>query len=79
MAISTGVVGVDASAAAFVYQPPNVVPVTVGNTVVNGTYQQIPAGDEWPPSSGVWQVAGGSGASTVTEAVTYRTVTITPI
>ena len=79
MAISTGVSGIDAAGDAFIYQPPNVVPVAKGNTVVNGQYVQIPAGDAWPSGPGVWQLAGGSGASTVTATLTFRTVTITPL
>ena len=79
MSISTSVTGVDASGEAFVYQPPNVVPVSKGYNIANGTYLQIQAGNTWPPSMGIWQVGNGSGASTVTEAVTYQVVTIQPL
>ena len=79
MPFSTSVVGVDATGAAQVYEPPNVIPVKTGFNVANGTYVPIPAGDPWPPSPGVYQLANGSGASTVTETLTFRTVTITPL
>jgi hypothetical protein len=79
MPFSTSVVGVDASGAAQVYEPPNVIPVKTGFNVANGTYQQIQAGETWPPSPGVYQIGNGSGASTVTETVQFRTVTITPL
>ena len=79
MAISTSVTGVDANGNAFVYAPPNVFPVTKGYNIANGTYVPVPAGDTWPSAPGVWQVGNGSGASTVTETLTFRAVTITPI
>ena len=79
MSISTSVTGVDASGNAVVYQPPNVVPVTKGFNVVNGQYQQILAGEAWPSAPGVWQVAGGSGSSTITETLQFRVVTIGPL
>ena len=77
--ISTSVTGVDASGNAVVYIPPQVIPVVTGYNVVNGTYQMVPAGGTWPPSAGIWQLANGSGNSTVTETVTFQVVTITPL
>ena len=79
MPFSTSVVGVDASGAAQVYEPPNVIPVTVGYNVSNGMYQQINAGSDWPPAPGIWQMANGSGGSTVATELTYRQVFITPL
>ena len=77
--LSTSVTAVDSAGDGFVYEPPNVVPLTKGYNVVNGTYLQIQAGSSWPPSLGIWQVGNGSGNSEVVEAVTYRQVTITPL
>ena len=61
MSISTSVTGVDASGNAFVYIPPNVVPVAKGFNVVNGTYVPVAAGDDWPSGPGTYQVGNGSG------------------
>ena len=79
MPFSTSVVGVNQAGVAQVYEPPNVIPVTTGYNVANGTYVQIPAGDAWPPSPGIYQLATGSGASTITATLTFRVVTIVPL
>ena len=79
MPFSTSVVGVDATDAAQVYEPPNVIPVKTGYNVANGQYGFIQAGDPWPPAPGIYQLANGSGASTVTETITFRVVTIVPL
>ena len=79
MPVSTSVVGVNQAGVAQVYEPPNVIPVTTGYNVANGQYVQIPAGDPWPPAPGVYQLANGSGASTITATVTFRVVTIVPL
>ena len=79
MPVSTSVVGVNQAGIAQVYEPPQVIPVTMGYNVANGTYQPIPAGDPWPPSPGIWQLANGSGASTMTTTLQFRVVTIVPL
>ena len=79
MPVSTSVVGVNQQGVAQVYEPPQVIPVTMGYNVANGTYVPIPAGDAWPPAPGVYQLANGSGASTITQTLTFRVVTITPL
>lgn len=78
MPISTMGLGVDDGDNVIEYVPPSTSVIDQGNTITNGQYQSMPAGDQqaW---EGVIQFAGGSGLLTVVEdaEVTFRTVTIT--
>lgn len=78
MSVTTGRSAIDASGNVFVYQPPNAGLVNRGNNIVNGTYNQIQAGDPvtWP--AGVIQIPGGSGLFDATGPLTYQPVTIVP-
>lgn len=77
MPISTMGLGVDDGDNVIEYVPPGTSVVDQGNTITNGQYQSLPAGDQitW---EGVIQLAGGSGLATVVEDAefTYRTVSI---
>lgn len=76
--LSTSVSAVDAAGVVFVYVPPNVIAIPRGFSVVNGTYNQIQAGDQVTlDSSGPVQFANGSGQLQAVGTVTYRVVTIT--
>ena len=78
MPISTSGLGVDQQDDVIQYVPPGTSVIDQGNTITNGQYQSLPAGDQitW---EGVIQFPGGSGTLTVLEGgeVTYRTVSIT--
>lgn len=76
--VTTGRSSVDDNGDLFVYAPPNVGAVDKGYSVVNGTYNQVNAG-ETAQLAGVVQIPGGSGQLQVTEGgtLTYRPVTIT--
>lgn len=77
MPISTMGFGVDDGDNVIEYVPPGTSVVDQGNTITNGSYNQLPAGgqESW---EGVIQFANGSGAGTVVEdaQITFRTVTI---
>lgn len=78
MPISTMGLGVDDGDNVIEYVPPGTSVVDQGNTITNGQYQSLPAGDviSW---EGVIQFPSGSGTLSVLEGgeVVYRTVTIT--
>lgn len=75
LTLSTSVSAIDNQGTAWVYVPPNVIAIPRGFSVVNGTYQQINAGDQ-VELAGVYQYANGSGALQALGLVTYRIVTI---
>lgn len=75
--LSTSVSAVDSDGTVFVYVPPNVVAIPRGYQIVNGTYQNLPAGTQ-ATLDGVYQFANGSGQFQALGPVTYRIVTITP-
>lgn len=74
--LSTSVSAVDADGTVFIYVPPNVVAIPRGFNVVNGTYQNLPAGTQ-ATLEGVYQFANGSGQFQALGTVVYRLVTIT--
>lgn len=76
MSVTTGRSSIDANGDVFVYVPPNAGVVNRGSSIVNGTYNQITAGDPvtWP--AGVIQIPGGSGIFDATGPLTYQPVTI---
>lgn len=76
MSVTTGRSALDASGNVFIYIPPNAGLVNRGNSIVNGTYNQVQAGDPvtWP--AGVIQIPGGSGLFDATGPLTYQPVTI---
>lgn len=75
--IGTSGIGVDDQDDIIEYVPPGTSVVDQGNTITNGNYQSLTAGDQisW---EGVIQFPSGSATLTVLEGgeVTYRTVTI---
>ena len=77
MPISTMGLGVDDGDNVIEYVPPGTSVVDQGNTITNGQYQSLTAGEQisW---EGVIQFPSGSATLTVLEGgeVTYRTVTI---
>ena len=77
MSVSTGRSSIAANGEVYVYAPPNSGVVNRGNSIVNGTYNQVNAG-ETATLSGIVQIPGGSGQLQVTEggSLTYRLVTI---
>lgn len=77
MPISTMGLGVDDGDNVIEYVPPGTSVVDQGNTITNGQYQSLPAGEQIA-FEGVIQFPTGSGSLTVLEGgeVTYRTVTI---
>lgn len=78
MSLTTGRSAIDASGEIVVYQPPNAGLVNRGNSIVNGTYNQVNAGDQVTLPAGVVQFASGSGQGQVIEggSLTYQLVTI---
>lgn len=74
--LSTSVSAVDADGTVFVYVPPNVVAIPRGFSVVNGTYQNLPAGTQ-ATLEGIYQFANGSGQFQALGPVIYRVVSIT--
>lgn len=75
MSLSTSTSGVTADGTVLVYVPPNVTAIPRGYNVVNGTYNQVQAG-ETAALSGVVQIPSGSGQFQATGQVVYRLVTI---
>lgn len=78
MSISTGRSSIDPSGEVFVYQPPNAGLVNRGNRIVNGTYNQVNAGEQVTLPNGIVQFGSGSGQGQVVEggSLTYQLVTI---
>lgn len=77
MSVTTGRSAIDASGDVYVYQPPNAGLVNRGSSIVNGTYNQVTAGDT-TTLSGIVQFAAGSGRLQAIGGATYQTVTIIP-
>lgn len=75
MSVTTGRSSIDASGDVFVYQPPNAGVVNRGNSIVNGTYNQVNAGQD-TTLSGIVQFASGSGRLEAIGPATYQVVTI---
>lgn len=77
MPIATAGLGVDDADDVIQYVPPGTSVIDQGNTITNGQYQSLPAGEQIS-FEGVIQFPSGSGSLTVLEGgeVTYRTVTI---
>lgn len=75
--LTTGRVSIDAGGDVYVYAPPNSGVVNRGNSIVNGTYNQVNAGEQ-ATLSGIVQIPGGSGQFQVVEGgtLTYQPVTI---
>ena len=76
MPVGTMGIGVDQADNVVQYTPPGTSVVDQGNTISNGIYQQVQAGEQ-VTVEGVIQIPGGSGAFEATGPVTWRTVTIT--
>lgn len=77
MSVTTGRSAIDANGDVFVYIPPNAGLVNRGFNIVNGTYNQVNAGDI-ATLSGIVQFAGGSGRLEAIGSATYQAVTIVP-
>lgn len=77
MSITTGRSAIDANGDVFVYIPPNAGLVNRGSSIVNGTYNQVQAGNT-ATLSGIVQFPGGSDRLQAIGSATYQTVTIVP-
>lgn len=75
MSVTTGRSSIDASGDVFVYIPPNAGLVNRGASIVNGTYNQVTAGNQ-ATLTGIVQFAAGSDRLQAIGGTTYQTVTI---
>lgn len=78
MSVTTGRSSIDASGNIYVYAPPNSGVVNRGNSIVNGIYNQVNAGEQTTLPNGIVQFASGSGQGQVVEggSLTYQVVSI---